>query len=91
MICDVNFPAAEVASKTTTGKHIMLAGCDLVETLDAICSVCPLDAFVDCAAVHMNPADGDGPLPPLGQVRKRRERRERRERRGRGREGEIGG
>ena len=26
VICDVNFPAAEVATKTTTGKHIFLEG-----------------------------------------------------------------
>ena len=26
VICDVNFPASEVATKTTTGKHIFLEG-----------------------------------------------------------------
>ena len=65
VICDVNFPAAEVASKSTTGKHVLLAGADLVQTVDAVCSVMPLDLFVPCPAEHMAPTEGD--LPPLGQ------------------------
>ena len=31
VICDVNFPAAEVASKTVSGKHIFLEGGDCMQ------------------------------------------------------------
>ena len=64
-ICDCNFPAAEVAPKTTSGKHVLLAGADLPEALDAILSVLPLDFFVDSPAQHMAPQPGVA-LPPLG-------------------------
>ena len=41
VISDCNFPAAEVAKKTTSGKHIVLSGVDLPRALDGICSLLP--------------------------------------------------
>ena len=66
-LCDCNFPATEVATKTTTGKLVQLAGADLVQGLDAVCSVLPLDFFVESAAGHMVPSPGNE-LPALGKV-----------------------
>jgi L-fucose mutarotase len=63
-ICDANFPASEVAGKTTTGEKIELS-CDLPTAVDAICSVLPLDMFVDSPASHMSPSEGVA-LPVLG-------------------------
>jgi len=39
VIVDCNFPAVEVAGKTVTGELIQLAGVDMVQAVDAICSV----------------------------------------------------
>jgi L-fucose mutarotase len=50
-LVDCNFPAASTATKTVTGTPIVLAGCDLPTAVDAICSIMPLDFFVDCPAL----------------------------------------
>eukprot|EP00039_Didymoeca_costata_P030810 m.31473 g.31473 ORF g.31473 m.31473 type:complete len:200 (-) comp8321_c0_seq1:83-682(-) len=63
-VVDANFPGFEVSTKTTSGYFIQLTS-ELPETLDSICSVYPLDFFVDSPASHMAPTEG--PLPPLGQ------------------------
>eukprot|EP00667_Euglena_gracilis_P020975 EG_transcript_22815 len=65
-LCDANFPAAALAAKTTTGKLVQLAGADVVQALDAVCSVLPLDFFVESAAGHMVLPPGVE-LPPLGK------------------------
>ena len=39
-IVDCNFPASEVAKKTTSKTHIVLTS-DLPDTIDAVCSVLP--------------------------------------------------
>ena len=67
-VVDVNFPAAEVASKTIYGKPIVLAGVEVDQATAAICSVCPLDRFIDCPAQYMYPSPGSE-VPPLGVVR----------------------
>ena len=41
LICDC-------VMQTTTGKLVVLAGSNAPDTLDAITSVLPIDAFVDC-------------------------------------------
>ena len=64
-ICDCNFPASEVATKTTSGEKIELA-CDLPTAIDAICQLLPLDFFVDAPAMHMAPQAGVA-LPTLGK------------------------
>ena len=66
VICDVNFPAAEVAMKTTSGKHIFLEGVDLPRAIDAVLSVMPLDGFIDAPATYMAPQDGVE-MPPAGE------------------------
>ena len=63
-VCDCNFPAAECATKTTSGDMVSLS-CDLPTALDAICTVLPLDFFVDSPAAHMSPQEGLT-LPPAG-------------------------
>ena len=63
-IVDCNFPAAEVASKTVSGVHVDLAGVDLPEAVDAICTLFPLDYFIDCPAEYMVPSPGNE-TPPL--------------------------
>ena len=65
-ICDCNFPASEVAAKTTSGRHIVLSGVDLPRALEAICSLLPLDGFVDTPATVMGPQEG-AELPPAGE------------------------
>ena len=56
--------AAEIATHTTTGKHIILA-VPLPEALGAICSVLPLDYFAGTQAMYMAPQGGVR-LPPAG-------------------------
>ena len=63
-VCDCNFPAAEVATKTTSGKCIVLT-VSLPEALSAICSVLPLDYFVESPVGHMSPQEGVA-MPPAG-------------------------
>ena len=55
-LVDCNFPARQVATKTTTGKHIELAGVDLPEACDAICQLLPLDYFIDCVRESRTPS-----------------------------------
>jgi L-fucose mutarotase len=55
---------AEIATHTTTGKHITLAT-TLPEALDAICSVLPLDYFEEYQARIMSPSPGLT-KPPAG-------------------------
>ena len=45
VLCDCNFPAFEVASKSTTGKLVILAGVDCPSAARAICSVFPMDCL----------------------------------------------
>lgn len=63
-ICDCNFPAAEVATKTTSGKCIVLTVA-LPEATSAICSVLPLDCFAESSAGYMSPQEGVS-MPPAG-------------------------
>eukprot|EP00934_Nitzschia_sp_Nitz4_P000757 Nitzschia sp. Nitz4//scaffold8_size234185//219683//220159//NITZ4_001304-RA/size234185-processed-gene-0.410-mRNA-1//-1//CDS//3329559947//757//frame0 len=57
VICDCNFPAAQVASQTTTGKCVELT-VGVPEALSAICSLFPLDLFESVPAVCMEPSPG---------------------------------
>jgi len=63
-VCDCNFPAAQVATKTTSGKHVILT-VSLPEALKAISSVLPLDFFETKQAVYMAPQEGVE-MPPAG-------------------------
>ena len=55
VLVDCNFPAASTATKTVVGEAVVLAGCDLPRAVDAICSLMPLDFFVDCPALYIVP------------------------------------
>ena len=48
-----------------TEVPVELAGADVVQAVDAICSVLPVDFFVDEPVRFMAPTPGDD-LPPLG-------------------------
>jgi L-fucose mutarotase len=63
-VVDCNFPAASVASKTDSGRCIILT-VPLPEALSAICSVLPLDLFVEFPVNTMSPSSGMV-LPPAG-------------------------
>ena len=63
---DCNFPAREVATKTTTGELVTLAGVDLPTAVDACCSLLPLDYFVECPAEVLVPEAGDS-MPQLAE------------------------
>lgn len=57
-ICDCNFPAASVATQTSSGKHVQLA-VSLPEATSAVMSVLPLDYFIDTSpAQYMSPQAG---------------------------------
>lgn len=63
VICDVNHPAAAIAAKTTYGRLIDMAGCDIATGAAAILTLMPLDSFV-AAPVSRMQVVGD----PHGQV-----------------------
>lgn len=63
-VVDCNFPAASVATQTSSGKHCILT-VSLPEALQAICSVLPLDFFEDTQAVYMGTQEGVE-MPPAG-------------------------
>ena len=66
MVVDCNFPAESTSLETESKNLVTLAGVDVVEATDAICSVMPIDAFVDCACFYMAPNEGDD-LPDLAK------------------------
>lgn len=53
VICDVNHPAATIAARTTFGRLIDMAGCDIAGALRAILTVMPVDTFVDAPVCRM--------------------------------------
>lgn len=56
-IVDRNFSGPRVASKTTTGKLIILAGIDAPTAVAGILELFPLDHFVDQPVLHMGPTE----------------------------------
>ena len=46
VVVDANFPAVSTAEHTVVGSPVALAGANVVDALDAICSLLPLDFFV---------------------------------------------
>jgi L-fucose mutarotase len=53
VICDVNHPAATIATATTYGKLVDMAGSDLPTAARAILSLMPLDTFVPAPVSRM--------------------------------------
>jgi len=64
VICDCNFPASTISTYTANKKHIVITA-SLPETLNAICSVLPLDRFVEYPISHMCPERNEL-MPPDG-------------------------
>ena len=65
VICDVNHPAATIAAKTTFGRLIDMAGCDIASGLTAILTVMPLDHFVDAPVSRMEVVGDPGAQMPV--------------------------
>lgn len=65
VICDTNFPADSVARHTVTGKLLRMDNLTAAETIDAILSVFPLDAFVDKPAERMEIVGKPLEVPPV--------------------------
>ena len=65
MICDVNHPAASIAAKTTYGRLIDMAGCDIPTALAAILTLLPLDTFVDAPITRMQVVGNAGATVPI--------------------------
>lgn len=63
VICDVNHPAATIASGTTYGRLVDMAGCDIPTAAAAILSLMPLDTFVPAPVARMQVVGN-----PEGQV-----------------------
>lgn len=69
VICDVNHPAARIASKTTFGRLIDMAGCDIPTGLAAILTLMPLDTFVNAPVTRMQVVgDPAGVVPVFARV-----------------------
>jgi L-fucose mutarotase len=65
VICDVNHPAASIAAKTTYGRLIDMAGCDIPTGLAAILTLMPLDTFVNAPVTRMQVVDDAGAQIPI--------------------------
>ena len=53
VICDVNYVAVIIARKTTYGKLIDMAGCDIATGSEVILFLMPLDTFVEALVTRM--------------------------------------
>ena len=53
VICDVNHPAATIAARTTYGRLVDMAGCDIPTAARAILTLMPLDTFVPAPVTRM--------------------------------------
>jgi L-fucose mutarotase len=69
VICDVNHPAATIAAKTTYGRVVDMAGCDIPTAARAILTLMPLDTFVDAPVSRMQVVgDPDGVVPIFARM-----------------------
>jgi L-fucose mutarotase len=64
-VCDCNFPAAAVATQTTSQSKVIVLTVPLPEAVSAICSVLPLDFFTESPVQYMAPSEGLT-MPPEG-------------------------
>jgi L-fucose mutarotase len=60
VLVDRNFPAMEVAKRTSTGRLIELAGLNIPQATRAILSLMPLDNFVEEPVTRMLVVDDPG-------------------------------
>jgi len=64
VICDVNHPAATIATETTYGSLLNLSGCGIPEAAEAILALMPLDTFVPAPVWRMEMVGNpDGVVP----------------------------
>jgi L-fucose mutarotase len=64
VICDVNHPAATIATETTYGSLLNLPGCGIPEAAEAILALMPLDTFVPAPVWRMEMVGNpDGVVP----------------------------
>ena len=69
VICDVNHPAATSAAKSTYGRLIDMAGCDIPTATRAILRLMPLDTFVPAPVSRMQVVGNpDGVVPVFGRM-----------------------
>ncbi len=69
LICDVNHPAATIAAKTTHGRMIDMAGCDIPTGARAILTLMPLDTFVEAPVTRMEVVgDPSAQMPVFGRM-----------------------
>jgi L-fucose mutarotase len=65
VIADTNFPADSTARQTVTGKLLRMDNLTAAETIEAILSVFPLDAFVDHPAARMGITGDEAKVLPV--------------------------
>ena len=65
VICDVNHPAATIATETTFGRLIDMPGCDILTATNAILSLMPLDTFVPAPVSRMQVVGEPDRILPL--------------------------
>ena len=65
VICDVNHPAATIAARTTFGRLIDMAGCDILTATHAILTLMPLDSFVPAPVSRMQVVGDTEKVLPL--------------------------
>lgn len=77
LICDVNHPAAAIAAKTTHGRLIDMAGCDIPTAAAAILSLMPLDTFVPAPITRMQVVgDPQAQMPVFARLKEVADRAE---------------
>ena len=64
-VVDRNFPALSTAIHTRSGRCVQLHGTDVVQALDGILQLFPLDTFVDTPVWRMDAVDQPGVLLPV--------------------------
>lgn len=67
LLCDINHPAVTIASETTHGKLLDLAGCSLPRAAEALLSLMPLDTFVEAPVIRMQVVGDPDRIVPIHQ------------------------
>jgi L-fucose mutarotase len=71
VVCDINHPAAMIASETSYGKLVSVTGCKIPALTKAILGLMPLDDFVDQPVMRMRVVgDPDGAVPIFAEMQK---------------------
>lgn len=65
VVCDVNHPAATIAARTTHGRLIDMASCDIPTGTSAILSLMPLDTFIPAPVTRMQVVGEPDGIAPI--------------------------